>query len=172
MRPVLVTASFEPIVTIRPYGIGDVGWAIARHGQLYAEEYGWNEQFEALVAELFAQFANKHDPVAEQFWVAELDGERAGCVFVVRSEKDSSAAQLRCLLVEPTARGFGVGRKLVDECLRFSKAAGYRRIILWTNDILVSARRIYEAVGFSLLAQTPPSSFGPKLVGQYWAREL
>ncbi|HEY6619982.1 MAG TPA: helix-turn-helix domain-containing GNAT family N-acetyltransferase [Steroidobacteraceae bacterium] len=167
-----LAASCEPTVTIRPYGIGDVGWAIERHGQLYAEEYGWNEEFEALVAKLFAQFANKHDPVKEQFWVAELDGERAGSVFVVRSEKDSSAAQLRCLLVEPTARGFGVGRKLVDECLRFSKAAAYRRIILWTNDILVSARRIYEAAGFSLIEQTPHRSFGHNLVGQYWAREL
>ena len=166
------TGSLERTVTIRPYGIGDVGWAIERHGQVYADQYGWNCEFEALVARLFAQFATQHDPEAEQFWVAELDGERAGCVFVVRSEKDSAAAQLRCLLVEPKARGFGVGRKLVDECIRFSKSAGYRRIMLWTNDILVSARRIYEAAGFSLIEQAPHRSFGHDLVGQYWALEL
>jgi DNA-binding MarR family transcriptional regulator/N-acetylglutamate synthase-like GNAT family acetyltransferase len=165
-------SSREPIVTIRPYRVGDVGWAIERHGQLYSDEYGWNEEFEALVAKLFANFATQHDSAAEQFWVAEVDGERAGCVFVVRSEKDTSAAQLRCLLVDPKARGFGVGRRLVDECIRFSKSAGYRRIILWTNDILVSARRIYEAAGFSLIEQAPHRSFGHDLVGQFWARQL
>lgn len=165
-------SSREPTVTIRPYRVGDVGWAIERHGQLYAQEYGWNEEFEALVAKLFAQFATQHDPAAEQFWVAAIDGERAGCVFVVRSEKDAIAAQLRCLLVDPKFRGFGVGRRLVDECIQFCKSAGYRRIILWTNDILVSARRIYQAAGFSLIEQTPHRSFGHDLVGQYWAREL
>jgi DNA-binding MarR family transcriptional regulator/N-acetylglutamate synthase-like GNAT family acetyltransferase len=165
-------SSREPTVTIRPYQVGDVGWAIERHGQLYADEYGWNEEFEALVAKLFANFATQHDSAAEKFWVAEVDGERAGCVFVVRSEKDTSAAQLRCLLVDPKARGLGVGRRLVDECIRFSKSAGYRRIILWTNDILVSARRIYEAAEFSLIEQAPHHSFGHDLVGQFWAREL
>jgi DNA-binding MarR family transcriptional regulator/N-acetylglutamate synthase-like GNAT family acetyltransferase len=165
-------SSRKPAVTIRPYRVGDVGWAIERHGQLYADEYGWNKEFEALVANLFAKFAHQHDSASEQFWVAEVDGERAGCVFVVRSEKDTSAAQLRCLLVDPKARGFGVGRRLVDECIGFSKSAGYHRIILWTNDILVSARRIYEAAGFSLIEQTPHRSFGHDLVGQFWAREL
>jgi DNA-binding MarR family transcriptional regulator/GNAT superfamily N-acetyltransferase len=167
-----VPSSRKPAVTIRPYRVGDVGWAIERHGQLYADEYGWNEEFEALVAKLFAKFANQHDSASEQFWVAEVDGERGGCVFVVRSEKDTSAAQLRCLLVDPKARGFGVGRRLVDECIRFSRSAGYRRIILWTNDVLVSARRIYEAAGFSLIEQSPHRSFGHDLVGQFWAREL
>lgn len=167
-----IPSSRQPSITIRPYRVGDVGWAIERHGQLYADEYGWNEEFEALVAKLFAKFATQHDSASEQFWVAEVDGERGGCVFVVRSEKDSSAAQLRCLLVDPKARGFGVGRKLVDECIRFSKSAGYRRIILWTNDILVSARRIYQAAGFSLVEETPHRSFGHDLVGQFWAREL
>jgi DNA-binding MarR family transcriptional regulator/GNAT superfamily N-acetyltransferase len=162
----------EPTVTIRPYRVGDVGWAIERHGQLYADEYGWNEEFEALVAKLFAKFAAQHDSASEQFWVAEVDGERGGCVFVVRSEKDLSAAQLRCLLVDPKARGFGVGRKLVDEAIRFSKSAGYREIILWTNDVLVSARRIYEAAGFSLVEELPHRSFGHDLVGQYWSRSL
>jgi DNA-binding MarR family transcriptional regulator/N-acetylglutamate synthase-like GNAT family acetyltransferase len=165
-------ANREPTVTIRPYRVGDVGWAIERHGQLYADEYGWNEQFEALVAKLFAKFAIQHDSTSEQFWVAEVDGERGGCVFVVRSEKDASAAQLRCLLVDPKARGFGVGRRLVDECIQFSKSAGYREIILWTNDVLVSARRIYEAAGFSLVEESPHHSFGHDLVGQYWSRNL
>jgi DNA-binding MarR family transcriptional regulator/GNAT superfamily N-acetyltransferase len=162
----------DPALIIRPYRAGDIGWAIERHGQLYAEEFGWNEEFEALVATLFAKFATQHDPASEQFWVAEVDGERAGCVFVVRSETDVRAAQLRCLLVDPKARGLGVGRSLVDECISFSRSAGYGRIILWTNDVLVSARRIYEAAGFSLVEQSPHHSFGHDLVGQYWARTL
>jgi len=165
-------SSHEPSVAIRPYRVGDVGWAIERHGQLYADEFGWNQEFEALVAALFAKFATQHDSAAEQFWIAEVDGERAGCVFVVRSEKDANTAQLRCLLVDPKARGLGVGRKLVDECIRFSQSAGYRKIILWTNDILVAARRIYEAAGFTLVEQSPHRSFGQELVGQFWARDL
>jgi len=159
-------------VNIRPHRAGDVGWAIERHGQLYSDEFGWNEEFEAFVATLFARFATQHDPAAERFWVAEVDGERVGCVFVVRSEKDKNAAQLRCLLVDPWGRGLGVGRRLVDECIRFSMSAGYRQIILWTNDVLVSARRIYEAAGFSLIEESPHHSFGHDLVGQYWSRAL
>jgi DNA-binding MarR family transcriptional regulator/GNAT superfamily N-acetyltransferase len=159
-------------IEIRPHRIGDVGWAIERHGQLYSAEFGWNEEFEALVATLFAGFATKHDPATEQFWVAEVDGERVGCVFVVRSEKIENAAQLRCLLVDPRGRGLGLGRRLVDECIRFSKSAGYRQIILWTNDVLVSARRIYEAAGFSLVEESAHRSFGHDLVGQYWSRDL
>lgn len=159
-------------VSVRPYRIGDVGWAIERHARLYATEFGWNEEFEALVATLFAKFAATHDSATERFWIAEVDEERAGCVFVVRSERDSSAAQLRCLLVEPGARGLGVGRRLVDECIRFSRSAGYRRIILWTNDILVSARRLYEAAGFSLIEESPHRSFGHALVGQFWSLDL
>jgi N-acetylglutamate synthase-like GNAT family acetyltransferase len=162
----------EAAITIRPYGIGDIGWAIERHGQLYAKEFGWNQEFEALVATLFAKFASQHDSASEQFWIAEVDGERAGCVFVVRSDKDPHAAQLRCLLVEPQARGLGLGRRLVEECIRFAKSAGYERIILWTNDVLVSARRIYEAAGFSLVEEHSHKSFGYDLVGQIWARAL
>jgi DNA-binding MarR family transcriptional regulator/GNAT superfamily N-acetyltransferase len=162
----------SPTVTVRPYRIGDVGWAIERHAQVYAAEFGWNEEFEAFVATLFAKFATEHDSAKEQFWIAELDQERAGCVFVVQSERDPAAAQLRCLLVEPGARGVGVGRALVDECIRFASSAGYRRMILWTNDILLSARRIYEAAGFSLVEQAPHRSFGHALVGQFWSRDL
>jgi DNA-binding MarR family transcriptional regulator/GNAT superfamily N-acetyltransferase len=168
----VVPAGGERSVDIRPYRAGDVGWAIERHGQLYSDEFGWNEEFEALVATLFARFATKHDPAAERFWVAEVDGERVGCVFVVRSEKDRNTAQLRCLLVDPRGRGLGVGRRLVDECIEFSKSAGYRRIILWTNDVLASARRIYEAAGFFLVEESPHHSFGHDLVGQYWRRAL
>lgn len=157
---------------IRTHRIGDIGWAIERHAQLYAEEYKWNEEFEALVAKLFAQFANAHDPSKERFWVAELDGERVGCVFVVRNEEDPTVAQLRCLLVDPKGRGLGIGRRLVDECIAFARLVGYRKMILWTNDVLVSARRIYEGAGFTLMNEEHHHSFGHDLVGQVWMLEL
>jgi DNA-binding MarR family transcriptional regulator/N-acetylglutamate synthase-like GNAT family acetyltransferase len=174
VQEVLSTASapWHPGIAIRPYQIGDVGWAIERHGQLYAAEFGWNEEFEALVATLFARFATRHEPGSEQFWVADVDQRRAGCVFVVRCDKEPHTAQLRCLLVDPWARGLGLGRRLVEECLSFSKAAGYQRIILWTNSVLVAARHIYEATGFSLAEESPHRSFGHDLVGQTWARAL
>ena len=159
-------------VTVRPYAVGDCGWAIEQHGRVYAQEFGWNRDFEAMVAGLFARFASGHDPVREQFWIAEVDGERAGCVFVVRSQTDPAAAQLRCLLVTPAARGLGLGRRLVDTCIEFARSAGYRKIVLWTNDVLVSARRIYEAAGFSLVEQSRHHSFGRDLVGQTWSLGL
>src|ERR1700722_10841717 len=159
-------------VILREHRIGDIGWAIEQHGRLYAEEFGWNGEFEALVATLFARFANKHDPTSERFWVAEVDAVRAGCVFVVRNEKDPLAAQLRCLLVDPRARGLGLGRILVEECIRFAKSAGYERMVLWTNDVLVAARRVYVAAGFSLAEEGPHHRFRPDLVGQGWARAL
>jgi DNA-binding MarR family transcriptional regulator/GNAT superfamily N-acetyltransferase len=159
-------------IVIRPHRIGDVGWAIERHGSLYAEEFGWNGEFEALVATLFARFATSQDPARERFWVAEADGERSGCVFVVRNEQDRRAAQLRCLLVDPKARGLGLGRRLVDRCLTFAKSAGYAKMILWTNDVLVAARRIYVAAGFDLIEESRHHSFGHDLVGQIWAKEL
>jgi DNA-binding MarR family transcriptional regulator/GNAT superfamily N-acetyltransferase len=165
-------ATREVTVVIRPYGIGDVGWAIETHGRLYAEEFGWNGEFEALVATLFARFASHHDPQSEQFWIAEVRGERMGCVFVVRNESDPSAAQLRCLLVDPRGRGLGVGRRLVEECIEFAKSAGYLRMVLWTNDVLTAARRIYEAAGFSLMEESRHHSFGRDLVGQTWSRAL
>lgn len=165
-------AARKPVISIREHQIGDMGWAIEQHGRLYAEEFGWNGEFETLVATLFARFAANRDPASEQFWIAEVNAERMGCVFVVRNEKDPRAAQLRCLLVDPRARGLGVGRRLVDECLRFAKAAGYERMLLWTNDVLTAARRIYEDAGFSLVEESPHHSFGHDLVGQVWARGL
>lgn len=159
-------------LVVRAPRVGDIGWAIEAHGRLYAEEFGWNGEFEALVASLFAKFASHHDPALEHMWIAEVDGERAGCVFVVRNEEDPSAAQLRCLLVDPSARGLGIGRRLVDECLTFARRAGYRRMVLWTNDVLTSARRIYEAAGFELVEEERHHSFGHDLVGQVWALDL
>jgi DNA-binding MarR family transcriptional regulator/GNAT superfamily N-acetyltransferase len=162
----------DAITAVRPYRIGDVGWAIEQHGRLYAQEFGWNGEFEALVATLFARFVSNHDPKSEQFWVAEVNGERAGCVFVARNESDPRSAQLRCLLVDPRARGLGLGRRLVEECIGFARAAGYERMLLWTNDVLVAARRIYEATGFVLVEESPHHSFGQELVGQVWTRTL
>jgi len=159
-------------IVIRSHQPGDLGWAIERHGRLYADEYGWNEEFEALVASLFAAFATHHDSETEHFWVAEVDGRRAGCVFVVRNVDDPSMAQLRCLLVDPSSRGLGVGQRLVEQCIDFARTAGYRGMTLWTNDVLVYARRIYEAAGFKLAKEDRHHSFGRDLVGQVWTMEF
>ena len=157
---------------VREHAIGDIGWAIERHGRLYAQEYGWNHEFEALGAQLFAQFAARHDPARERCWIAEIDGERVGCVFLVALADDPAVAQLRCLLVDPRARGLGVGRRLVDTCIGFAREAGYARMRLWTNDVLVAARRIYQACGFALVEENRHHSFGHDLVGQVWERAL
>ena len=149
---------------------GDYGWAIERHGVIYDAEFGWGPGFEGLVAELFGKFAQKHDPARERCWIAELGGERVGCVFVV--EREPEVAQLRCLLVEPKARGHGVGGKLVSACVQFARDAGYRRMMLWTNKGLDSARKIYEAEGFRLIDEQPHRAFGPELMGQSWEMEL
>jgi len=172
VQRLLSPAADESKVVIRTQGVGDIGWAIERHGQLYADEFGWNGEFEALVATLFAQFASKHDSAKERMWIAEVDGERVGCVFVVRNAEDTTAAQLRCLLVDPKARGLGIGKQLVDACIAFATGAGYAKMLLWTNDILVSARRIYQAAGFTLVSEESHHSFGHDLVGQMWMREL
>jgi DNA-binding MarR family transcriptional regulator/GNAT superfamily N-acetyltransferase len=157
---------------IREHRIGDVGWAIERHARVYHETYGWNQQFEGMVASLFADFLGRADPARQRFWVAEIAAARVGCVFVVPHAADPTAAQLRCLLVDPAARGHGLGRRLVDGCLEFATSAGYRRMVLWTNDILLEARRIYEAAGFELTEQSAHHSFGQDLVGQTWSRAL
>jgi GNAT superfamily N-acetyltransferase len=158
-------------VTIRPLDRpGDLGWVVMAHGEVYAEEFGWDTSFEALVARIVADFAADHYPAREAAWIAEVDGRRAGCVFCVAA--DEATAKLRILLVHPSARGHGLGARLVDKCLDFARAAGYRRITLWTNDVLVSARRIYQAAGFALVEEERHHSFGVDLVGQNWARDL
>ena len=157
-------------VSLRGLRAGDLGWVVQRHGELYADEYGWNEEFEALVARIVADFAAGLQPRFEHAWIAEVDGARAGCVFCCRREDGS--AQLRILLVEPWARGLGIGARLVDECISFARAAGYSSMVLWTNDVLVSARRIYQAAGFRLVDEEHHRSFGHDLVGQHWRLEL
>ncbi|UFS99408.1 bifunctional helix-turn-helix transcriptional regulator/GNAT family N-acetyltransferase [Nocardia huaxiensis] len=157
-------------VTVRAPRPGEHGWVIQRNAALYAAEFGWNADYEALVAHIVAEFLNSHDPQRERAWIAEYQGEPVGCVYCVR--EDDTTARLRLLLVEPTARGLGVGTALVDECLRFATAAGYQRMVLWTNDVLASARRIYERAGFELTAANPHHSFGVDLVGQTWQRAL
>jgi DNA-binding MarR family transcriptional regulator/GNAT superfamily N-acetyltransferase len=157
-------------IAVRDLANGDLGWVIQRHGEIYADEYGWSIDFEGLVARIVADFWATHAPSRERAWIAEVDGVRAGCVFCV--ERDVHCAQLRILLVEPWARGLGIGRRLVDDCIAFARDAGYPRIMLWTNDVLVSARRIYEAAGFRLVDEETHHSFGHDLVGQNWEIEL
>ena len=157
-------------VTLREPRVGDIGWIIYRHAVLYAKEYGWNEQFEALVGEVASKFLKYHDPECERCWIAEVDGEFAGCVFIMKESE--GVAKLRLLLVEPKARGLGIGKRLVEECIAFAKAAGYQRMILWTNDVLLAARHIYESLGFSLTLEEPNHLFGPPTMAQTWEKDL
>ena len=155
---------------LRPPRPGDLGWIVHRHGVLYARDYGWDEGFEALVAEIAAGFLQQHDPKRERCWIAERDGEIVGSVMLVRDTDE--VAKLRLLLVEPKARGLGIGARLVEECERFARAASYRTIRLWTNSVLAAARRIYQQRGYLLVASTPHRSFGHDLVGETWELRL
>jgi DNA-binding MarR family transcriptional regulator/GNAT superfamily N-acetyltransferase len=155
---------------LRMHQPGDMGWIVHRQAVLYHDEYGWNEEYEALIADILSRFVRRYDPRRERCWIAERGGGIVGSVFVVARSKH--IAQLRMLYVEPSARGLGIGRRLVDECVRFARARGYRTLMLWTNDVLDSARRIYEAVGFRLVSEKKHHSFGHDLVGQNWELTL
>jgi DNA-binding MarR family transcriptional regulator/GNAT superfamily N-acetyltransferase len=156
----------EPSYTLRTHRPGDIGWVIHRHGVLYFEEYGWDERFEALVAEIAAKFIQNFDPRGERCWIAEKDGAIVGSVFLVRESE--TVARLRLLLVEPAARGLGLGQRLVEECIRFARATGYTQITLWTQAELLAARKIYEKAGFRCTLVQKHHHFGPEMAGEVW----
>ena len=157
-------------IVLRGLRVGDIGWVAHRQGMLYAQEYGWDGTFEALVAEIAAQYVKNLDPEKENAWIAERDGQVLGSVFLVKVSEQE--AKLRLLYVEPDARGAGLGRRLTQECIAFAKAKGYEKLTVWTNDILHAARRIYQEAGFVLVSEEPHHSFGADLVGQYWSLDL
>ncbi|MFF7068467.1 bifunctional helix-turn-helix transcriptional regulator/GNAT family N-acetyltransferase [Streptomyces pseudovenezuelae] len=158
-------------VLLREPGPGDLGWIVARNAALYAAEYGFNADYEALVARIVADFAEDHDPHLERVWIAELDGRPVGCVMCVRDDAPATA-RLRLLLVEPEARGLGIGDRLVSAVVGFARGVGYRDLVLWTNDVLTAARRVYQRHGFVLAAEKPHRSFGKDLNGQDWRLDL
>ncbi|MBX9399187.1 bifunctional helix-turn-helix transcriptional regulator/GNAT family N-acetyltransferase [Streptomyces sp. TRM72054] len=164
-------ASRPEDVVLRQPGPGDLGWIVQRNAALYAAEYGWNTDYEGLVARIVADFAQDHDPHLERVWIAELDGRPVGCVMCVRDEAPATA-RLRLLLVEPEARGLGIGDRLVTAVVDFARGVGYRDLVLWTNDVLTAARRVYQRHGFVLVAEKPHRSFGKDLVGQDWRLDL
>ena len=145
---------------------GDFGWIVKRHAELYAEEYGWTEPFEGLCAQIVADFVNRYDAKCERCWIAEMNGENVGCVMLVKDAP--GVARLRLLLVEPKARGIGLGQRLVDECVKFAREAGYKRVTLWTHSVLLAARRAYEKAGFTLTSSEKKRSWGEDVVAEYW----
>lgn len=155
---------------LRTYQPGDIGWVVQRHGELYATEYNWGKEFEALVAEIAASFINNYDPKREQCWIAEMDGERVGSVFLVKMTEE--IAKLRMLIVEPKARGLGIGARLVEECVSFARKSGYKKMTLWTNSELHTARRIYQKAGFQLIQKDTSHQFGQEWIEETWEMEL
>jgi DNA-binding MarR family transcriptional regulator/GNAT superfamily N-acetyltransferase len=168
----ILGAEQKPMLSshLRSHRPMDIGWMIQRHGILYAEEYDWDESFETLVTEILAKFVQNHDPEKERIWIAERDGERIGSVMIV--DAGDHVAQLRLLLVEPKFRGKGIGKRLIDECIEFSKGKGYKKIILWTQSVLKEARHLYSKAGFKLVEKKPHTSFGHDLVGEIWELSL
>jgi DNA-binding MarR family transcriptional regulator/N-acetylglutamate synthase-like GNAT family acetyltransferase len=167
-------APARPVYRLRAPIPGDFGWMVKRHGEIYAQEYGWTEPFEGLCAQIVADFANKNDPKRERCWIAEMDGEIVGCVFLAQDLANDSAkvARIRLLLVDPKARGLGVGAQLVDKCIRFARRAGYKKITLWTHSVLTAARHIYQKAGFRLMRTERHRSWGPTVVSEHWDLEL
>jgi DNA-binding MarR family transcriptional regulator/GNAT superfamily N-acetyltransferase len=170
VQGLLTSGKTDSAVLLREHRPGDLGWVVHRHGALYAEEHGWDERFEALVAEIVAKFVKHFDAARERCWIAEIDGERVGAVFVVKQSR--STAKLRLLIVEPGARGRGLGRRLVEECIAFARAKGYRKLVLWTQSNLAAARHLYKEFGFKLVRREPHRSFGRELVGEFWQLAL
>jgi len=172
VRHLLEPRAGAPAVLIRTHRPGDLGWILERHGALYVEEYGWGAAFEAIVARVLAEFAQEHEPAREACWVAELEGQRVGSVMLVRHPEREGVARLRLLLVNPEARGLGVGRALVDVCTSFARAAGYRRVTLWTQSVLDAARAIYARAGYVKVSEAPNTSFGTGLSAETWELQL
>ena len=153
-------------VILRAPRTGDFGWMVQRHAVLYQREYGWAGDFEGICAQIIADFINKSDPQRERGWIAELDGQNVGCVLLAKDSDE--VARLRLLLVEPAARGLGIGRQLTEECIRFARTCGYRKVTLWTHSVLTAARRIYRQAGFSLTSSEKRRSFGQDVVSEHW----
>lgn len=161
----------KPSVVLRAPKHGDFGWIVSRHAEIYAQEYGWGELFEGLCSQIVADFVNNYDAAMERCWIADVNGENAGCVMLVK-DKEPGTARIRLLIVDPKARGLGLGTRLTDECVKFARAAGYKKITLWTHSVLTAARHCYEKAGFTLTSSEPRRTWGQDVVAEFWDRTL